>query len=44
MLTPLEGKIQDGRQLQKWNLENDVTFSLVGIKTHVIYQFVLFSA
>jgi hypothetical protein len=44
MLTPLEGKIQDGRQLQKQNLENDVTFILVGIKTYVIYQFVLFSA
>jgi hypothetical protein len=37
MLTPLEGKIQDGRQLQTQNLENDVTLFLVGIKLYVIY-------
>jgi hypothetical protein len=46
MLTLLEGEIQDGRQLQKRNVENDIMFIFVGIKhnNYVIYRFVLFAA
>jgi hypothetical protein len=36
MLTLLESEIQDGHQLQKRILENDIKFILVGMK-HTLY-------
>jgi hypothetical protein len=39
-----QNPLEDGCKLQMRYLQNDVTFILVGIKTYVIYQFILFSA